>query len=402
MNPRRTLLNALLLLAGALLAACGSHAPLAGDSALRGTGDLGLVIERRDGSILVVEHSTATVLGRVTGLGDLSHAAAVFSRDGRHAFVFGRDGGLTKVDLLARTVVKRVMQSGNSIGGAISQDGRIVAAQNYVPGGVKLFDADTLELLSEVPTLDPATGNSSKVVGLADIPGNRFAFALFEAGEIWTIDATDPRQPQVTRYRGIGKQPYDGLGSMSGRYFIAGLYGEDGLALLDFWHLEKGVTRILDGYGRGSAALPVYKMPHLRGWAVSNERAFFPAIGHNAVLVADTRDWREVAQVAVAGQPVFAMASPDGRQVWVNFAFPDNDTVQVIDVPSLTVSHTMKPCKGVLHFEFAPRGEQVWLSCRDEDRVQVYDTRTFAQKATLPALSPSGIFFTWRAARLGM
>ena len=65
----------------------------------------------------------------------------MFSRDGRYAYVFGRDGGLTKVDLLTQAIVKRVIQAGNSIGGAISADGRVVAAQNYEPGGVKLFES---------------------------------------------------------------------------------------------------------------------------------------------------------------------------------------------------------------------------------------------------------------------
>ena len=60
----------------------------------RGTGDLGIVVERETGSVLVVETTSATVLGRVEGLGDLSHASAVFGRDGRHAYVFGRDGGI--------------------------------------------------------------------------------------------------------------------------------------------------------------------------------------------------------------------------------------------------------------------------------------------------------------------
>ena len=67
----------------------------------------------------------------IEGLGDLSHASAVYSRDGRYAYIFGRDGGLTKIDLLEARIVKRVMQAGNSIGGSISQDGRIVVAQNY-------------------------------------------------------------------------------------------------------------------------------------------------------------------------------------------------------------------------------------------------------------------------------
>jgi protein NirF len=118
---------------------------------LRGTGDLGLIIERASGHVTLVDTTTRQPYARIGGLGDLSHASAVYSRDGRYAFVFGRDGGLTKIDMLEAKVVKRVMQSGNAIGGSISQDGRIVVAQNYTPGGIKAFDAATLELLSEVP-----------------------------------------------------------------------------------------------------------------------------------------------------------------------------------------------------------------------------------------------------------
>jgi hypothetical protein len=144
------------------------HAP----EALRGTGDLGVVIERAAGRVQIVEHSTNSSLATVPGLGDLSHAHVTFSRDGRFAYVFGRDGGLTKVDLLARRIDKRIIQAGNSIGGSISQDGRLIVAQNYEPGGIKAFDADTLELLSEVPA-EYAPGKFSKVVGLADVSGQR-------------------------------------------------------------------------------------------------------------------------------------------------------------------------------------------------------------------------------------
>ena len=383
------LLSALSAALCLLLAACASPP-------LRGTGDLGVVIERARGSVQIVEQSARRSLGRVDGLGDLSHASVVFSRDGRYAYVFGRDGGLSQVDVLSQRLVKRVMQAGNSIGGAISSDGRIVAAQNYQPGGIKLFDADTLELLAEVIT------DGSKVVGLADLPGNRFAFSLFEAGEIWLIDASQPRAPQVTRYPNIGRQPYDGLASQDGRHYLAGLYGEDGLALLDTWQPEQGVRRILNGYGRGRAALPVYKMPHLRGWSLAGDYAFLPAIGHHQVLIADRRSWQEVARVAVHGQPVFVMAEPGGRRVWVNFAFPHNDTVQVIDVPSRQIVATLKPGRAILHMEFTARGDAVWLSSRDDNRLTVIDTATLNTIAELDAEQPSGIFFTWRAQRMGM
>jgi protein NirF len=104
----------------------------------------------------------------------------------------------------------------------------------------------------------------------------------------------------------------------------------------------------------------------------------------------------------VHGQPVFAMGRPDGRQVWVNFAFPDNDTIQVIDTETLKIIKTMKPGKGALHMEFSPRGEEVWISIRDQDQVKIFDTRTLEQIGSLPVDKPSGIFFTARAHKTGL
>lgn len=371
------------------------------DAAPRGTGDLGLVVERAAGSLRLIETTHNSELARIEGLGDLSHASLVYSRDGRFAYVFGRDGGLSKIDLLCRRVERRVVQAGNSIGGAISQDGRLVAVANYTPGGVKVFAADTLELLAEIPS-EYAPGEHAKVVGLEDATGARFVFSLFEAGEIWIADLADPRNPAVTRFKDVGREPYDALVTPDGRWYIAGLFGEDGLALLDLWHPERGARRILAGYGRGEEKLPVYKMPHLEGWAIGGRHAYLPAIGRHEVLVVDTETWREVARIPVAGQPVFAMARPDGRQVWVNFALPHNDKVQVIDTETRAVTATLEPGKAVLHLEFTPRGEAVWLSARDDDRVVVYDTATLAPLARLPADKPSGIFFTARAFRIGL
>ncbi|MCB1965159.1 MAG: protein nirF, partial [Candidatus Accumulibacter sp.] len=296
---------------------------------LRGTGDLGLVIERASGQVSLIDTSRGKPYATISGLGDLSHASAVYSRDGRYAYVFGRDGGLTKVDLLEARIVKRVLQSGNAIGGSISQDGRIVVAQNYKPGGIKAFDADTLDLLSEVPA-EYAPGHFSKVVGLTDLSGNRFAYALFDGGEIWISDFSDPHHPTTQRYP-AGVQPYDGLVTPDGRYYLSGLFGEDGVVLLDTWQPEKGARRIMDHYGRGEEKLPVYKMPHLRGWSMAQGKAYLPAVGRHEVLVVSASNWQEAGRIAVKGQPVFVIARPDGRQVWVNFAFPDNGWVQVID-----------------------------------------------------------------------
>ncbi|MBI2734099.1 MAG: protein nirF [Aquabacterium sp.] len=377
-----------------LLAACASTpAPV-------GTGDLGVVIERANGTVAVVNTSTQTVLGDIAGLGDLSHASVVFSRDGAHAYVFGRDGALTKLNILTRQIEARTQQAGNSIGGAISQDGRLVAAQNYEPGGVKVFDAQTLALVADIPA-EYEAGKLSRVVGLADLPGHRFIFSLFDADQIWVADLGTPSKPQLQKFKQIGHQPYDALVTPDGRYYIAGLFGEDGLALIDLWAAQPQARRILQGYGRGQQPLPVYKMPHLRGWAVAGRQAWLPAIGRHEVLVVDTDTWQEVGRIPVAGQPVFVMARPDGRQVWVNFAVPDYHRVQVIDTQSRQIVQTLEPGKAVLHMEFTPRGEGVWISSRDANRVSIIDTQTLQTLNALSLPSPSGIFFTSRAARMG-
>lgn len=375
------------------LGACASPPP-------RGTGDLGVVIGRANGTLYLVDTTARALIGSVPGLGDLSHASVVFSRDGRFAYVFGRDGALTMVDILGQRIARRVMQAGNSIGGAISADGALVVAQNYQPGGIKVFDARSLALLADVPA-EYAPGQRSRVVGLVDLPGRRFAYSLFDADAIWVTDCSDPSNPRTHKFEGIGRQPYDALVTPDGRHYIAGLFGEDGLAMIDLWADKPAVRRILGGYGKGQEPLPVYKMPHLRGWAVAGRRAYLPAIGRHEVLVVDIDTWAEVGRIPVAGQPVFVMARPDGRQVWVNFSVPDYHRVQVIDTQRQAIVQALEPGKAVLHMEFTPRGDAVWISSRDDNRVSVVDTQTFDIRERLEVPAPSGIFFTSRAARMG-
>ncbi len=369
---------------------------------LRGTGDLGIIIERASGSLVVVDTTERTILSRVEGLGDLSHASAVFSRDQRYAFVFGRDGGLTKVDLLKGEIVRRTVQAGNSIGGAISDDGTMVAVSNYKPGGVKIFEAKTLEPLAEIPATYGLALERSKVVGLVDAPGRRFLFTLYDAGEIWLADFSAGSEPLITKYTNAGKLPYDALITGDGRHYIAGLYGEDGLAHIDLWAPTPRIQTILKDYGRSKQKLPVYKMPHLEGWAQAGGQFIFPAVGQHQLFAVDSRTFKQTGAVDVHSQPVFAVARPDGRQVWVNFAHPHNDTIQVVDVPRLKVVHAFKPGPAALHMEFTPRGHEVWLSVRDTDRVQIYDTRTFRKVGELEVRKPSGIFFSARAGRIGL
>ncbi len=368
----------------------------------RGTGDLGLIIERTIGSVQIIETTHHQILGQIKGLGDLSHASIVYSQDGQFGYIFGRDGGLTKVDLLNQSIVKRIMQSGNSIGGAISQDGKFIAVSNYTPGGVKVFNSDNLELVADIPAFYGNQQQRSKVIGLVDAPNHRFVFTLWDAGEIWIADMHHPKNPTLQKFKNIGKNPYDALISPDGHYYIAGLFGEDGMALLNLWHPERGIQRILPHYGKGEKKLPVYKMPHLEGWAMAGRYAFVPAVGLHQVLVIDTETWQEAGRINVKGQPIFVMARPDGREIWVNFAHPDNGFLQVIDTETLKITHTLQEGKAILHMEFKPRGEEIWISARDSNQVMIYDTETKQIKSRLKVTTPSGIFFTNRANKIGL
>ncbi len=367
--------------------------PALAETVYKATGDLGLIVERATGSLVVIDRSEHAAIGRIEGLGDLSHASLVYSPDEQFAYVFGRDGGLTKVDILTQKIVKRVMQAGNSIGGAISDDGTLVAVSNYEPGGVQVFDANSLEMVAKIPT-------GAKTIGLVDIPGQRFVFTMWDKGETWIADMSDVLK--ITKLKNIGKNPYDGLVTPDGRTYITGLFGEDGMTAIDLWQDPPAPQHILPHYGKGEAKLPVYKMPHLEGWALAGDRFVLPAAGHHEVLWVDSRTLKEVGRTQTYGQPVFAVARPDGRYVWVNFAHPLNDRVQVIDTLTGKVVKEIATGPATLHMEFAPRGNEVWISVRDENKVKIYDTRTYEQIGEIDAQSPSGIFFTARAHRTGL
>ncbi len=388
------MINRRLLLTSAPLLALASTIPVRAAEAPAVTGGLGLVVERATGSLLVVDRLRRKAVNRITGLGDLSHASLTYSPDERFAFVFGRDGGLTKVDMVAQAIAKRVMQAGNSIGGAISDDGALIAVSNYEPGGVRVFDAGTLEMVADIPA-------GAKTIGLADVPGRRFIWSTWETGECWMADFSAPEMKLVI-LADVGKNPFDGVLTDDGSTYLVGLFGEKGVTAIDLWSAEPKAVRFLKDYGKPEDDLPVYKMPHLQGWAFSDGQFVLPAVGAHELLWVERTTLEQTGRTAVHGQPVFIVAQPASPYVWVNFATPLNNTVQVVDSRSHAVMRTLTPGPAVLHMEFAPRGAEVWISVRDSNLVRIYDTRSFAQIAVIEAQSPSGIFFTARAHRNGL
>jgi protein NirF len=276
---------------------------------------------------------------------------------------------------------------------ASEPDGRIVAAQTTRPASSSFRRRRRLYWLADIPPPGP---DGPALVGLAD-GRPRFSQAFSTPGEILDRRRADPGRE--VRYP-ILASTNDGLVTPDGRWYLAGLFGEDGLALVDLWHPERGAKRVLPGYGRGEEKLPVYKMPHLRGWAIAGGYAWLPAIGA-------TRCWSSTRATGARSRACRSPASrvrdraPGCAAGVGQLRLARQRQGAVIDAETRTIAATLAPGRAVLHLEFAPRGEEVWISARDDDRVVVIDTATLATVATLPADSPSGIFFTSRAARMG-
>ena len=198
-----------------------------------------------------------------------------------------------------------VQGGGNSIGGAISDDGKLVAVSNYEPGGVR-------SLTPKRWIWSPMSHGLSKTVGIADVPGAPLYPWPWDTGEVWLLDhSADPAKPVITKLTGIGANPYDALLTGDGRTYIVGLFGEraDGGGPVAG---PAKVTRFLPDYGRTS---PICRSTRCRICRAGRWRMAFsrcPA-GSAPALWVDAANLTEIARTDLAGQPVFAVARPDKR-----------------------------------------------------------------------------------------
>lgn len=357
-----------------------------------------VVVERENGSVLVIDSaSDHKLLGRIEGLGLLHHASISFSRDGRYGYVVSRDGFLSKIDLVRLELADRVKVGKSAIGLAVTQDGKYIAISNYKPGNVVIVSDETFKIVKTIEA------DSSKTVGLVDAPDDKLVVSLMDNDEIWIIDAGDPDFPVVKKYKNIGEKPYDGLLTPDGRFYIAGLFHSPWVVMVDLWNPES-VTKIpLPRPPDKPDSKPVLKIPHLEGWIRAGDNLFAPVIGGSGLAVIDTNSWKAKKYIPLKAFPVFAVARPDMRQIWTNYVLGDHhDKVEVVDVKTMRVIKTLSPGGKIFHLQFTPKGDAVYVSSNADEKIVVYDTKTFEVIKEIPALKPSGIFCSDRASTFGL
>jgi len=372
-----------------------------------GIGSRVFVVERASESLAVYDYVARKLLpNRITGLGNLRHATMIFSPDLRYGYLATRNGQVSRIDLakLERTGV--VFTSENSIDNAISQDGRVIATAEYVPGGLTLLDAESMEILKKHPASFEIDGKrvASRVTGVVDAPGNRFVCVLIEAGEIWLVDASKPDFPIEHRIKTRQSNPYDAMITPDGRYYVVGHMKSDRVSVLDLTQPEAGIREVSlrDPKRDYDKTMPV-KLPHLASWAVAGKWIFVPLVGEDRLAVLDRTSWEFTRSIPLRGHPVYAVRSPTEREVWVSFSGEEDDAyVQVIDVESLAVVDTLRLGRRIYHMDFTPRGSHVLVSANADNKLFLVNASTHKIEDTVDVASPSGIFGVWRAFRIGL
>ena len=373
----------------------------------QGVGSRVFVVERETGSLAVYDYLERRLLpSRIQDLGDLRHATMIFSPDLRYGYLATRSGQLSRIDLERLERAGVVMSSENSIDNAISQDGRVIATAEYVPGGVTFVDARSLELLKRQPARFSRDGQqlTSRVTGIVDAPGNRFVCVLIEGAEIWVIDASRPDFPIEHRIPTPQDAPYDAMITPDGRYYVVGHIGSERVSVLDLARPEAGVREVSlrDPERAFDRDVPV-KLPHMASWAVAGPWIFVPLVGEDRLAVLDRSSWRFARSIPLRGHPVYAVRSPTEREVWVSFSGEEDDAfVQIVDTERLEVTHSFEVGKRIYHMDFTPRGSHVLISANGADRLFLVNASTHRIEDEQTLASPSGIFGVWRAFRIGL
>jgi len=264
---------------------------------------------------------------------------------------------------------------------------------------VKIVDAETFAIVHTIPAFKEVEGEkvSSRTLGMVDAPGNLLIFSLMDVDGIWVVDANRDDFPVIRKFWDIGRMPYDVLLTPNGRHYVVGLYHSKHLASLDTWTLNEIQRISLKDPYKKSPKMSVRKVPHLEGWAIANNFLFSPVVGEERLAVYEYGTWKLIKSIPLADMPMFAMSSPDGRYIWVNFSGINHRFLQVIDSLKLEVVKTLEIGDRLLHMGFSPKGKNIYVSSYKGNKVVVLDTKAFLKIKEIPLRSPSGIFSTVRA-----
>ena len=375
--------------------------------------NLFVVVEAGDHHITILDGDRLEPLTRFPSRFAL-HGGPKFSPDGRFVHVASRDGWITRYDLWSLQPVAEVRAGINTRNIAISHDGRILAAANYLPHTLVLLDAATLEPLEVKPVQDIWRKVSSRVSAVYQAPTRQsFVVALKDLPEVWEVAYGDP-PPKSFGFVHSYERGREEAVATAERFPVRRT--EVGGPIDDFF-FDKGYTHLIGASRDGGKAvvvnldvrrpiaeLPLPGMPHLGsgiGWEWQGRRVMAtPHLQEAALSVIDTKSWQLVQRVPTAGPGFFLRSHAGSPYAWLDAMLSkgDKDKIQILDKRSLEIVRTLQPAPGktTAHVEFTRDGRFALLSVmEDEGELIVYDAATFEEVKRLPAKKPIGKYNVW-------
>lgn len=360
------------------------------------------VVEREDSTLAVVDINEYKVLKRIPLEANLRHATMVFDPQLKYGYIATRNGKLNRINLYTHEA-DFIETSKNSIGIAISQDGKTLAVSEYEPGGITFVNLEQFKISQVIPA-KISENQYSRITGLVDGPNNSFICALMDSNEIWLLERENPIEPK-SKYK-IAKKietadlyPFDGLITQNGRYYINAHFKSNILSFIDLWNLKNKAEKI--DFGKYSQKVPV-KMPHMEVWANAGEKIFIAANGEPLLHIINSRTLKYSHSISIIGDGVYTVVEPFQKEVWITFSGEQDGKIQIIDTQTEKTKKILDVGKRIYHLVFTPRGDRVFVSSNGTNELIIIRTYDYQVIKRIPLKSPSGIFGVWRAFQIGL
>ena len=365
------------------------------------------VVERASEKMAVIDISTMELLHKIPMNANLRHVSMVFDAALKYGYTSTRNGRLARIDLETMKYAGYLPTSKNSIGLAISQDGKTVAVSEYKPGGITLIDVESFKVVQMIKSTVKFKGKeiTSRITGLVDAGNNTFVCALMDAQEIWVIGKKNPSDKNekysvLHRIKAAAANPFDAMITPEGRYYVTGHFDSNIASLVDLWNITK-TARTIKLEEEKVSRIPV-KMPHMEAWAMTSGKIFVPAPGVKKLYVLSGKIFKVLRSIKLIGDPVYAVVHPNQREIWVTFSGDVDGKIQIINTQSEKTKKILDVGKKIYHLVFTPKGEKALVSSNMTNEFIAINPFTYKVTKKIKIDSPSGIFGVWRAFQIGL
>ncbi len=212
-----------------------------------------------------------------------------------------------------------------------SLDGKRLYVANLGAEHVSVVDVASAKVIDEILVAEP-TALASRgglagreyqgIINVTPTPDGRLGFAVHGEGNVLAV--IDLESGEKLKSIALGELPWRAYGTAKGRYMLIPNNGDRTVSVVDTGRLE--VVATLPGAA---------DMTGVNG-DLDETAAFVISRGESRIVILDLETMTPAGSIALPGTPETAVASPDGKSLYV--ALSSTNQVAVIDLPSRRLS----------------------------------------------------------------